>query len=262
MTSHSLTISNKPGELIGMFYSPYTERARWALSHHAVPYRYHEHLTLIGEPLLHWRARSLKHDLTVPVFIHQGRRLTDSYDIARYVDQIGSGKKLFPANRLAEIEQWNRHSEAAMQASRSIVVTRLKTNPEAQIDHLPKLLPEPLDGVLRSVAGPVAKMAIRYLEKTFHIEPKIAEHTEKLRAEFLNLRQALQGKKYILGDFSYADITMAVCIQSLEPLREPYLRLGHAAREVWRVETLAREFSDLIDWRDEVYCLHRRRDVQ
>ena len=44
--------------LYGVGYSPWTERARWALDHHRIAYRYREHLPMLGEPMLRRRARA------------------------------------------------------------------------------------------------------------------------------------------------------------------------------------------------------------
>ncbi|HRK01557.1 MAG TPA: glutathione S-transferase N-terminal domain-containing protein [Oligoflexia bacterium] len=264
MTSQLPTISSPSanrGELLGLFYSPYTERARWALDHHEVPYKYSEYLMMLGDPLLHWKARSLKSNVTVPFFIHGTRRLGDSYAIAQYADQIGTGSKLFSPNDLAAIDQWNRASEATLGAARAVVVHRLRENSEARLDHLPKLLPEPFNGALRSAAGPIANLAIRYLQKSFQIKDSTAEHLTELRKRFLALRQALGGRPYLLEKFSYADITSSVCVQALEPVEEPYLSLGSAAREAWRIGELAREFSDLIEWRNSLYRKHRTRSA-
>lgn len=257
MTSLSPITSNKPGELLGMFYSPFTERARWVLDHHRLPYKYTEYLMMLGDPILHWKARSLDRNLTVPLFIHSGRRIRNSYDIARYVDQIGTAKKLFPVEKLAEIERWNHVSEAICNSARSVVVNRLKTNPDAQVDHLPKILPDPLDGILRSAAGPIAKLAIRYLERSFDIQDDLQRQLAELRKHYSTLRKELNGKPYLFETLSYADITMAVCMQALEPVSEPFLKLGVAAREVWRIDELAQEFADLIEWRNALYANHR-----
>lgn len=42
------------------------------------------------------------------------------------------------------------------------------------------------------------------------------------KAGFLELRKALKDNKgYILGHFSYADVTMAVALQAVEPVGPP-----------------------------------------
>ena len=44
-------------DLYGIAYSPWTAKARWALDHHKIPYRYREHLILFGMPELRWRLK-------------------------------------------------------------------------------------------------------------------------------------------------------------------------------------------------------------
>src|SRR4051812_4751156 len=52
--------------LVGIGFSPWTQKARWALDHHGLGYRYHEHLILFGMPQLHWQMRKWREPLTVP----------------------------------------------------------------------------------------------------------------------------------------------------------------------------------------------------
>jgi glutathione S-transferase len=39
-------------KLVALHYSPWSEKARWALDHHGVAYRYEEYKILLGEPKL------------------------------------------------------------------------------------------------------------------------------------------------------------------------------------------------------------------
>jgi glutathione S-transferase len=43
--------------LVGEGFSPWTEKARWALDHHGIRYRCEEYVPLAGEPWLRLRAR-------------------------------------------------------------------------------------------------------------------------------------------------------------------------------------------------------------
>ena len=43
--------------LYGLTQSAWTEKARWALEHHGIAYRYHEHVPVLGEVLLRLKAR-------------------------------------------------------------------------------------------------------------------------------------------------------------------------------------------------------------
>src|SRR5262245_44456729 len=46
--------------LLGAFYSPWTERARWALDHHGIAYRFEEHVPVVGELALRRRRSATK----------------------------------------------------------------------------------------------------------------------------------------------------------------------------------------------------------
>lgn len=87
----------------------------------------------------------------------------------------------------------------------------------------------------------------------------LASYEETLRAGLDALRAALAGGEYLLGSFSYVDIAMATLLQGVEPVADRYLRLGPATRATWTRTELAREYADLLRWRDELYARHRRR---
>ena len=99
-------------QLIGIYYSPWTEKARWSLDHHAMPYRYEEHLLLFGMPGLRLRTGHLTGPLTVPAYCDGKLALTDSWEIARHSDLQSSREKLFPEESLAEIKKFNRNIDA------------------------------------------------------------------------------------------------------------------------------------------------------
>jgi glutathione S-transferase len=63
----------------------------------------------------------------------------------------------------------------------------------------------------------------------------------------------------VLGEFSYADITMAVILHFVRPVGPDFLGMGKASRRCWSDEELATEYADLLAWRDSLYTRHRRR---
>ena len=84
--------------LHGVGYSPWTERARWALDHHRIPYRYREHIPMVGEPLLRRRAHgTLRVKATAPLLVHAGGAIDDSLAIMRYADAIWRPSSCFTA---------------------------------------------------------------------------------------------------------------------------------------------------------------------
>ena len=67
------------------------------------------------------------------------------------------------------------------------------------------------------------------------------------------MRQWLDGKPYILGAFSYADILLATTLQLVRPLVWDHMQLGVETARCWTRPELADEFGDLLAWRDDVY---------
>src|SRR4029078_4031004 len=110
--------------------SPWTEKARWALDHHSVSYRYHEHTPLMGELVLRFRARSRPSGVTasVPLLVDGSDVLTSSLAIARHVDKGGRGESLFPPEIDAEIVHWADLSDQIIGAARVRVLAGLRTN--------------------------------------------------------------------------------------------------------------------------------------
>src|SRR5688572_24596337 len=107
-------------KLYALAYSPWSEKARWALDHHRIDYKYSEHLPLVGELKLRVLLRKPKGRISVPVLRDGGRWFTDSFEIAQHADRIGSGSRLFPGDKLAAIEGWNQKSEEALAAGRAL----------------------------------------------------------------------------------------------------------------------------------------------
>src|SRR5687768_3084143 len=97
--------------LVGLSYSPWSEKARWALDHHHIPFTYEEYVPMLGEPALRLRLRKAFGKVSVPVLIDGKESYGDSYEIARFAERTGKGKPLFGAERESQIAAWNERSE-------------------------------------------------------------------------------------------------------------------------------------------------------
>ena len=163
--------------LYGLAQSPYTEKARWALDHHAIAYRYHEHVPMLGEVFLRLKARGRPTGTkaSVPLLVDGPDVLPTSLAIARYADRVGRNAALFPEEQLDEILRWADLSDRILDIGRARVMEGLRTNPEAQREALPSFIP----GVLRGALAPMAVSGGMFLAAKYHI-PKDA----KSRAEF------------------------------------------------------------------------------
>jgi len=243
--------------LYGLSQSPWTEKARWALDHHSVAYRYHEHVPVLGEVFLRMKARSRPSGTkaSVPLLVDGDQAQFNSYDIARHADTIGRGDPLFPKEEADDITKWADASDAIIGAARVWVLDGLLSNRAAQLEALPPFIP----GVLRPVMTPMAKTASWFLGSKYAVkrgggDPRAAE-ANKLRAVLDDVRATLGGKPYLLGRLTFADVAIGASMQALRPRKDK--RLGPATRDIWANEPLARDYADLLDWRDSLYATHR-----
>jgi glutathione S-transferase len=241
-------------ELVGIGYSPWTEKARWALDHHAIIYREEEYLPMLGEPALRMRIRKFRGKITVPLLIAGERVIQDSFAIARYADGIGGGAPLFPERYAAEIGVWNERSEQALRGVRAIVSEQVLQNPAAKEEALPEAFP----GAMRKLLKPVANVGVAYLRGKYDFTSRLAGARRDLESNLQVLQEALGDRDYLCGEgFSYADIAMALVLQGVKPVTDEFLRLGPATREAWTNLDLCDRFPDLLAWRDRIYEKHR-----
>ena len=242
-------------ELVALSYSPWSEKARWALDHHRITYGYAEYVPMLGELPLRIRAGKMSGKITVPILFDGDGVYDDSLAIARHAEQVGTRSRLFPEGAEDAITTWNAFSERALGAGRCVVIERLSHDREAQRESVPKFVPSALRGASVSMAA----TAIRFLAKkhdTASIEMAAAEAA--IDRELAKLRDALGGRETLLASFSYADIASAVVLQMVAPVDAAYIPLSPAVRRCWSMPGLARKNADLVEWRDALYAKYRR----
>lgn len=241
--------------LVVLPVSPYSERARWALDHHRLAYQTITHVPFLGERRLRKLVGPDQPKATVPVLLTGEATLTDSWDIASFADRTGSGARLIPADREAEIRDWNRRAGDTMAIARGLVVAGMMGSPAALDESQPPAMPR----FVRPLVRPVTRHAMRWFARKHGVDPADqAGPRAAVRALLAELRSALGGRSYLIGSFSYADILMASSLQGISPVADEYIPLGPATRAVWTQPELAAEFSDLVAWRDRLYEQHRR----
>jgi glutathione S-transferase len=241
--------------LLAMHYSPWTEKARWALDHHRVPYRVEAYVPMLGEPMLRLRTGRLTGPATIPVLLDGDGAIFESFAIARHAERNGSGAPLFPTAHLAEITRWNDRADEGLAAARSLVVARIAANREAQAESLPGFIPESIRPALTGMA----QLGVRYLAVKYGLTRDLAGAEARLAGALDDLRGALDGRPYLLdGELTYADIAAAVMLQAVRPVRDAFIRLGPATRTCWTTPELEHHYADLIEWRDQLYDKHRR----
>lgn len=240
--------------LIGLHYSPWTEKARWALDHHRVAYRYREHLPLLAEPLLRWRTpRGVRP--SVPMLREDGETTVDSFAIAKRAEALGTGPPLFPAAMADEIASWNETSEAVLRVGRAFVLRKRHGDAEALRESLPAFIP----GFARGALTFAARGGGRFIGKK-HAASREPDREAELTVvpAFERLRGALGGRATLGDGFTYADVTMSVALQFLRPPDARFLAMGEGTRRTWTHDALATRFADLLDWRDALYASHRK----
>lgn len=236
--------------LVALPYSPWSEKARWALDHHGIGYVEETYVPMVGEPWLRVRTRKLTGRVSVPVLITPHGVIFDSLRIARHADRIGKAPSLFPREHESAIDDWNAASEEMLDAARGLVIRRLQQSPDALEEALPSFVPD----VARPALRPLARFGAAFVARKYDARGE----EERIDAVLARLRAALDGgREYLFDRFSYADITMAVALQSIKA-PEGHLKIGPATRETWTDTLRASRDTDLLAWRDAIYRKQRR----
>ncbi|MFC3549550.1 glutathione S-transferase family protein [Lysobacter cavernae] len=232
--------------LIGESFSPWTQKARWAIEYCGIDYRYIEYTPTLSEPALRWRMRQWSGRVSVPVLLDR-QVVRGSWEIARYAAARASDDRL---GDFAEAAAWNELSEAALAQARIRVVRCVHDDPQALDEALAGIVPR----VLRKPLRFVARDATRCLDRKYaHLVVPGA-----LRRALEATRNGLQaaGGDYLLGRFSYADMAMAVVLETIAPNARTEPPLGPATRCCWSDPALAAEFADLLSWRARLAASH------
>jgi glutathione S-transferase len=241
--------------LVSLHVSPWSERAKWALDHHRLAYRVVEHVPVIGERRLRRLVGPDKKRATVPVLRVGSEVLTESWDIAHYADREGRADKLIPAGREDEVRAWAALADEAMSAGRALVVAGMLRTPAALDEAQPAAVPR----WLRPAMRPGARALTRMFARKYDLRLEALEAEERKVGSALDrLRAALAVRSpYLLGAFSFADIAMATLLQGVLPVDDRFIRLGAGTREAWTNRRLAKDYADLVTWRDGVYAEKR-----
>jgi glutathione S-transferase len=251
---------NDARKLVQLHYSPWSERARWALDHHGIAYETLEHVPFLGELRLRRIVGKTAGRATVPVLIDGDTVLTESWDIALYADRTGSGTKLIPADQERAIRDWTALADQASMHGRLLVVSALLASDRA----LDESLPFPVPSWLHAAMRPVTRFGLRWFARKYELAPAAAEEVEnRIRPALERLRGAVSASPYLVGGrFTYADIAMASLLQGISPVGSGYIRLGPATRRAWTRPQLEGDFPELVRWRDNLYLEHRGRQTK
>lgn len=246
-------------ELLAIPYSPWSEKASWALDVKGLSYDKRAYLPLVGEPELRLRLRRPFGRVSVPLWIDGRRVIEDSFEIARHADAQGQGPALFPAGSESSVADYNVQSERGLSAGRALALTRILDDREALIEQVPKKL----GAVLGPLSLAVARAGVeRTLRKYEADSVSLVDHRAELHAVLTTLRADLdrrpkQEARTLLSDFSYADIVMAQVLAFVRPVESRHFRVAPASRRNFTDTELSHEFHDLVVWRDALYARYR-----
>jgi glutathione S-transferase len=245
-------------ELLGLPYSPWTEKARWALDVRRVPYTFRYYQPLLGEPELRLKLRQIGGRVSVPVLLtDEGGAIADSMHIARWADARGEGPRLFPEALAAAIERFVALSERGTAAGRGLSLPRLLADDEA----LDELLPKKLRSSLGPLGKQVAAFGVRRTVRKYAADQAGADEHRRTLLEVLDkIRAALaeapapagDAPRTILGRFTFADIAAAQVLVSIEPPAKG-LKLAPGSRRSFSDPSLREPYADLVAWRDDLY---------
>ena len=238
-------------ELLGAAYSPWTERARFALEVRGVAYDFKPYAAMVGElglrrKLGRWRGR-----VSVPVLTTEAGIIDDSVAIAHWANAQGTGVNLFPAG----VEPWIARSEVALEAGRALSLDRMLRDDAAAAE----MVPRSLRRILGPLAGKLGHLGIARTRRKYGAHTVGTEEHGRVLDEVLGeLRAGLGGRETILPAFSFADITMAQVVAYVWPPAFG-LRLGKASRVAFAGDARRHRYADLVAWRDALYEKYRPR---
>ncbi|CAL8465486.1 g5022 [Coccomyxa elongata] len=242
-------------ELVGLLGSAWTLKARWALKSQEVKYNFIPYSPIFGAYWLRYKSGKWSGQLTTPIlFTPNDGVLFESFDIAQWADDHGntaSTPSLFPADKVEDIRRWNEASDTALYFARAQVYKLLAQNRAARVSLLPPFM---------KALGPLADAVSSWM--LWQFSSKYADTTstasiDKTRAVLKSLRAAIEENNgYVLGSFTYADITMAVAVQVVAPVGPPFTKLSDDRREDLTNHELQAEFGDLLTWRDAIFQKH------
>ncbi len=239
--------------LFALPYSPWSERARWSLNHHQIPYIEHEYQPLLSEPKLRWQTRKWRGPISVPVLITEQSTLLGSMEIAEYAEQVGTGTPLMSPTFAPDIKTWVLQADGIMSAGRAILIHNLMHSKEAMRASLPSWVPP----TLRRYGHPVSHWVLKRLGHKYGcFQYRPDDWTKTMRSSLIKWRSV--EKPYLNQEFTIAEMSMVLALQFAEPCCSSVIPLHLQTRSCWRHDQLASEFEDLINWRDDMLNLHHK----
>lgn len=247
-------------ELLGLPYSPWSEKARWALEARGIAYDKRMYQPLLGELGLRRKLGKWSGVVSVPVLTDDdGRVIPDSAEIAKWADRRGDGPTMFPPGDEAAIERFIALSDRGMAAGRALSLLKLLDDEQGVLEMVPRKL-RGVPGTRALARAGISRTLRKYqgLRDLAAARAALAEVLEEVRAALAAAPATKQGPKTLLGTFTFADVAVAQLLAFVDPPSFG-LKLGEATRRSFRDDELCARFADLVAWRDALYDAHRPR---
>mgnify|MGYP006194612289 CR=1 FL=1 len=239
--------------LFGIRYSPWSLRSKWALDHHRVPYAYREYVPMLGAPELRVRLRDFSGRVTVPVLLTEEGALRDSLDIARWAESRARESEPLFSEPDEVTRVWTHTAEEICDAGRVLATIAVARDPGALRDNVPGFVPGPV----RPLAKPLVTTGLAFLRRKYRFDASDADDaTRRMRAALEAVGNRLETRPWLGESFGWSDVAIVCALQFVQPA-EAWVKLGRSGRAAWTREELARDFADVLAWRDAVLIERR-----
>lgn len=257
--------SGRP-RLVTIAFSHFCEKARWALDLGSVDYDEIRTLPLYHVPVVLWNTRggrgtqADRHSSrwSTPVLVTpEGRRLTDSKRITKWVSETVPGLDLHPE---AEVDRLEAEFEQLGVDTRRVAYHAVLNRPEVAL----ALVADNVDRWQAITFRWTRPLISRLLEKGLGLrDDRVRRSIERIRGTFDEVGRRLEGRRYLVGDrFTAADLTFA-CLAA--PILCPTRAEGYAAslppidELPSAVQSLCRELREHPAGRFALRCLREER---
>ncbi|KAK9843339.1 hypothetical protein WJX74_010613 [Apatococcus lobatus] len=236
--------------------SPWSFKTMWLLKLHLISLNVKEPIPILTEQLLRFRLK--RHRISFPVLETATGNYFESFDMAQWAEgRSSSGVRLFPEGYAREIAEWNDKSDAMLACGRKTLIKNILEQDEVARAAVAALVP-PL-----KYLGPIGPWFVRAIFGQInrkYAAVHAATNIDLCRKTLAELDAAVrQGNGYVVGgQFTYADITMATALSSIDFLQLPWTRsfLTGLPKQSTVIPGLAEQFPQLLAWRTAILEKH------
>jgi glutathione S-transferase len=231
-------------------YSPWTEKARFSLDFNKVHFDTKEYHIMLSELPLKIKSNKILNKISVPLIkTFEGEWIQDSYEIAKWANQQNDEHDLFKQDK--EVNYWNKKSDQLINWGRVQVINKSNECDELMIELMPDFFPNFLKRNLLFL-GRIGSRYITFKHNVIDNQFQV----EHLEVQLKEISCAIKSK-YILKEFSFADMAIAASLQVIKPVKHSKVVLKDKTYKAYENLELSKKFPELIEWRDYIYQNYR-----